>query len=250
MTALAHASRRDTFSGRVVARLADAGFDAPRADQARVLVFDALALRDDVCDANALLDRTERARALRFHHPRDRDVYVLAHAVWRIVLGECLRLAPSDVPLARTADGQPRLPGTALSTSLSHSGDVVALAVSPAATIGVDIETYPPRVDLDTLMPVFCTRAEIAQLSVLDDVARRWAQMELWTRKEALLKAFGVGLLTDPATTPAPATHLLLPPPEAAHYPPCITRNLEGCDRWVAAFAAPPAIRDIRLHTL
>lgn len=250
MTALAYASPRHTFPERIGARLADTGFATPRADQACVLVFDAVSLRDDVGAATALLDRGERARALRFHYRRDRDTYILAHAVWRVVLGECLHVAPSEVALARTTDGQPRLPGTALSTSLSHSGDLVALAVSPAATIGVDIETYPPRVDLDALMPVFCTRAEIAQLSGLDDVARRWAQMELWTRKEALLKAFGVGLLTDPATTPAPSTHLLLPPPEAAHYPPCLTRNLDGCEQWVAAVAAPPAIRDIRLHTL
>lgn len=250
MTGLACAPLRDTFSQRVVARLTHAGFDAPRADQACVLVFDALTLRDDIGAAAALLDRRERARALRFHYHRDRDTYVLAHAVWRIALGECLHVAASEVPLARTGDGQPRLPGSVLSTSLSHSGDLVALAVSPAATIGIDIETYPPRVDLDALMPVFCTRAEIAQLSALDDVARGWAQMELWTRKEALLKAFGVGLLTDPATTPAPPTHLLLPPPEAAHYPACFTRNLDGCEQWVAAIAAPPAIRDIRLHLL
>lgn len=250
MNTQAHALQQDDFSQRIAMRLGAAGFDVPRADQACVLVFDASRLRAEIGAATMLLDRSERARALRFHYRRDRDTYVLAHAVWRVALGACLGVAPADVALARTSDGQPRLPGSALSTSLSHSGDLVALAVSPSATTGIDIETYPPRVDLDALMPVFCTRAESAQLSTLEDVARRWALMELWTRKEALLKAFGVGLLTDPATTPAPATHLLLPPPEAAHYPPCFTRNIAGCDHWVAALAAPPAIRDIRMHTL
>lgn len=242
------ASFQGAFERGVASVLHDIGFAAPSADQAGVIVFDATSLATHVGAATALLDRRERARAARFRFHRDRDTYTLAHAVWRIALGTCLGVGPRDVPLATTADGQPRLAGTALSTSLSHSGDVVAIAVCPAATIGVDIERFPARIDLDALMPVFCTREESEELAVLQGSERARSLLELWTRKEALLKAFGVGLLTDPATTPAPSTHSLMPPPNAAHYPPCRTRNLRPGKDWIAAIAAPSAIRDIQLH--
>jgi 4'-phosphopantetheinyl transferase len=241
---------RPSFERRMASALRDAGFDAPRADQASVLVFDARAMAPCVGEAAALLDRRERSRAARFRFRRDRDTYTLAHATWRVALGACLAVDPREVPLATTADGQPRLAGTALSTSLSHSGDLVALTVCPAATVGVDIEQWPARIDLEALMPMFCTREECAELEGLDAERRTRALLELWTRKEALLKAFGVGLLTDPATTPAPSTHPLMPPPMAMHYPPCHTRNLRPGRHWIAALAAPPAVRDIRLHTL
>lgn len=241
---------RGPWQQSMAKRLREVGFGAPRADQASVLVFDARSLAGDLRAASALLDRRERLRAGRFRFSRDRDTYTLAHGVWRVALGECLGLAADEVPLATTADGQPRLAGTAFSTSLSHSGTLVALTVCPAATVGVDIESYPARIDLDALMPTFCTRGEIAELRELREDERRRALLELWTRKEALLKAFGVGLLTDPATTPAPSSHLLLPPDNATHYPPCRTRNLPSNTTWIGAVAAPSAVRDVRLHVL
>ena len=244
------ASRVDAFARAVGSMLRDSGFAAPRSSQASVVVFDASTLAGDAPTATWLLDRRERARAARFRFHRDRDTYVLAHAVWRIALGACLGVDACEVPLATTTDGQPRLAGTALSTSLSHSGDLVAFTVCPAATVGVDIERYPPRIDLDALMPVFCTREERDELSTLTDHERARALLELWTRKEALLKAFGVGLLTDPSTTPAPSTHALMPPANAIHYPPCRTRNLHPSKDWIAAIATPSAIRDISLHAI
>jgi 4'-phosphopantetheinyl transferase len=244
------ASRTGAFESAIAATLRDSGFGVPRSSQASVLVFDASTLAADAGTAIWLLDRRERTRAARFRFHRDRDTYVLAHAVWRITLGACLGIDPREVPLATTSDGQPRIAGTALSTSLSHSGDLVALAVCPAATIGVDIERYPARIDLDALMPVFCTREECDELSNLQTAERSRALLELWTRKEALLKAFGVGLLTDPSTTPAPSTHALMPPANALHYPPCRTRNLHPGKDWIAAIAAPSAVRDIALHVL
>ena len=154
------------------------------------------------------------------------------------------------MPLAVTAEGQPRLPGRALATSLSHSGNMVAFAVCVAETVGVDIEQVPSRIDLEALVPMFCTQDEFFQVQGQGRNLRNRRLMELWTRKEALLKAFGVGLLTDPATTPAPAHEVLWPPPAAQHYPACHTRNIGPRDQWIAAIASPAFIHDAQLHQL
>ncbi|NII54945.1 4'-phosphopantetheinyl transferase superfamily protein [Luteibacter sp. SG786] len=241
---------RGDFACAMTGELHAAGFSIPRADQACVVVFDARAMATYAPLAMDVLDRRERARAARFRFRRDRDTYVLAHAAWRVALGICLGVDAREVPLACTGDGQPCLAGTTLSTSLSHSSEYVAFAVCPAATVGVDVEQWPARIDLEALMPMFCTREERAAMASLDEGERTRALLELWTRKEALLKAFGVGLLADPATVAAPAGHAQMPPAKALHYPPCHTRNLPADDGWIGALAAPPAIRDIRLHRL
>ncbi|QWT21691.1 4'-phosphopantetheinyl transferase superfamily protein [Bacillus sp. NP157] len=242
--------RRDQFVRHVGSRLRECGFSAGTARQAVVVVFDAAEFGEHQAGANDVLDRTERARAARFRFRDDRDAYAMAHAVWRVALGQCLAVAPEEVPLAATTTGQPRLPGSALSTSLSHSGSMIAISVCTAATVGIDIERMPAKIDLESLAPVFCTRQEIEDMTAFDGEVRHRRLMELWTRKEALLKAFGVGLRTDPASTPAPAFELLLPPPDAAHYPACATRNVGHEDGWVAAVATPAGVHDARLHVL
>lgn len=238
------------FVERVGEAIRRSGFGATPAHEASVLVFDADGYASDVAAAAELLDARERARAARFRYQRDRNTYTVAHAVWRIALSHCLGVPAEDVPLTPTSDGQPRLAGCALSTSLSHSGSLVAMSVSSAVTVGVDIESMPAKIDLDKLMPVFCTRSEAAEVRDLLPGCRRQRLMELWTRKEALLKAFGVGLLTDPAATPAPAHELLMPPPHVTHYPACHTRNLGDGKAWIAAVAMPAHVRDARLHLM
>jgi 4'-phosphopantetheinyl transferase len=242
--------RTQHFIDRVGELIRASGFGAARAHEASVLVFDTTAFASDLAAAGDLLDRKERTRAARFHYQSDRATYTLAHAVWRIAIGQCIDKAPDAVPLAATDEGKPHLPGVAFSTSLSHSGSMVALSVSTAATIGVDIEVLPAKVDLDALVPMFCTRREAMEVHGLRPACRTRRLMELWTRKEALLKAFGVGFRTDPATTPAPPRELLMPPPDALFAPPCHTRNLGDAEQWIAAVATPAAVHDARVHLL
>jgi 4'-phosphopantetheinyl transferase len=244
------AQRRNAFIDEATTALHKSGFGAASASQASVLIFDTESFPGLAAGASELLDHRERARAARFRFSHDRDIYTVAHGVWRVVLGHCLNTPPGDVPLATTPDGQPRLPGSALATSLSHSGTTVALSVCTAATVGVDIERLPAKLDIEALVPVFCTREEIAGLEDVRGRLRTRRLMELWTRKEALLKAFGVGLLTDPASTPAPAHELLMPPADAAHYPACYTRNVGEEAAWVVAVATPAGVHGARVHIL
>ncbi|QDE39376.1 4'-phosphopantetheinyl transferase superfamily protein [Luteibacter pinisoli] len=240
----------DRFEGAV----RETGFGAFKARQAAVLIFDANRYSDTEAEAAALLDTRERTRAARFQFPSDRTTYTVAHAAWRVAIGVCLGIPAEDVPLAFTPEGQPRLHGVALSTSLSHSRShihsMVAIAVCTGETIGVDIETVPLKVNLLELMPVFCTPQEITTINGFPWYRREHELLRLWTRKEALLKAFGVGLLTDPAKTPAPAHEMLWPPEGCDHQPACHVRNIETGEMWLGALAAPRLVDDMVLHIL
>jgi 4'-phosphopantetheinyl transferase len=220
----------------------------PEAGEARILAFDSRIWACHARQAERLLDDGERRRAARFRFDRDREAYVLAHALWRVALGSCLDVGAADVPLASTSSGQPSLPGTGLATSLSHSGSWTAIAVAGAVTLGVDIERSASRMALGDLLSTICTPAEAANLEQLSGVTREQALLVLWTRKEALLKAFGVGLAEAPATLPAEPGVSVAPPASASALPPCRVRDLELPAGLVGALAAPAGVTRCRVH--
>lgn len=238
------------FAETVRSALAFSGFCRPATDEARMVLFDSAAWAAYAHMADEWLDAGERERAARFHFERDCLAYVMAHAIWRVTLGVCFGTESDHVPLTHTSSGQPQLPGTGLSTSLSHSGSYVAIAICGASTVGIDIEQLRSRIVVDDLLATICTPTEAATLRELSPTVRTQALLTLWTRKEALLKAFGVGLAQAPATLSAMSDEPVAPPPQATDPSPCRVRTLEipfGC---VGALAAPVAVMACKLHHL
>jgi 4'-phosphopantetheinyl transferase len=129
-----------------------------------------------------LLSAAERAALEHFALMRDRRRYGWSHVALRLVLAEWLDRDPANVELARGPSGKPRVTGSAVEFSLAHAGDLALVACGSRA-VGVDVE--PVRV-LDD--PSLFTPAEKARVDAGDGI-------RLWTRKEALLKATGEGLL-------------------------------------------------------
>lgn len=226
------------------------GFTPPGAGEARVVVFDSAAWTSLCADAEALLDSYERERARRFHRAHDRDTYVIAHACWRVVLGAALKMDPASVPLTSSASGQPQLPDTAYATSLSHSDSHVAIALARAKTVGVDIERSPPRNTLHGLVDALCAPSEAAAIETLPVPARTEALLALWTRKEALLKAFGIGLREAPTSIVADADRVIQPPASAPDAPACRVSQLDLPPQLVGALATPASITRHSVHWL
>ncbi|HEY9133718.1 MAG TPA: 4'-phosphopantetheinyl transferase superfamily protein [Dyella sp.] len=227
-----------------------AGFAPPSPGATCVLVFDSTLWNTHIASVHGLLNAVEQARAMRFRFERDREPYAVGHAVWRIVLAACLNVPISAVPLVSTASGQPHLPGTRWVTSLSHSGSWVAIAVGEADCIGVDIERSPSQMNLSALMPRFCTPAECVQLSGLPTPLRETRLLALWTRKEALLKAFGTGLNEDPASMAAAENTIVAAPASCGRTAVCHVRDLDLPASLVGALAVPAGAMSHRLYWL
>lgn len=94
----------------------------------------------------------------------------------------------------RTAQGRPYLPGEAFRFSLSHADGLSVLACAPSGRVGVDLAHSSDAALARQLDPSFFTPAERHALA-----QQRFTPLQLWTRKEALLKAAGTGLLLAPA---------------------------------------------------
>ncbi|TBR36188.1 MULTISPECIES: 4'-phosphopantetheinyl transferase family protein [Dyella] len=239
--------RFEVAADRAFDRLA---WERPREHQVRVLVFDTMGWRQHATAAEDWLDCRERMRAARFRQSHDRVIHVLAHALWRKAIGRCMNLEPLDVPLGFTPLGQPVLPGTGLATSLSHSGRWVAIAIGATPIVGVDIERLPCDLALDDMLGTICHEDEVGAVAALPPGERESAILQLWTRKEALLKAFGVGLTATPASIRLTPDAPMEPPTCARGQPACLIRDIHLPPGLVGALAAPGDVTCVAMHAL
>jgi 4'-phosphopantetheinyl transferase len=140
------------------------------------------------------LSADERVRHARLRQPDDRDRFVVAHALLRILLGRRLGVPPAAVALTDT--GKPRLAGPSRGHefSLSHSGRRVVVAIAASTPVGVDVERVSDDRDLDVLIERVLGAGERSALAGLVGPARREAFYRCWVRKEATVKATGHGL--------------------------------------------------------
>lgn len=147
----------------------------------------------------ALLSDEERRRADRFRKSASRADYIAAHAAMRQILGRYLNQPPGRVRLARDAAGKPVLEDNSpeLSFNLSHSGPWAMLAVTPDRAVGCDIEVMRPEPPYEAGRMVFSAE-EQRSLEAAPEAGRAARFYELWTCKEALLKAMGLGFAREP----------------------------------------------------
>ena len=164
------------------------------------------------------LSDDERARADRRATPLLRDRAVTARGGLRHALGRYLGVPAASLRFTSGPYGKPLLEhaGQALHFNLSHSGGQALLGISHQGRIGVDLEQAAPLpVELlETLAP-----AEAALISAAAGPDRAATFFECWTRKEAFVKATGLGMSLpfdsfDVASHPG-QVRLLAPGPDA-----------------------------------
>jgi 4'-phosphopantetheinyl transferase len=149
--------------------------------------------------ALALLSQEERARHDRFVQARDRRDFAAAHALLRRVLSTYDDTPPAAWMFEATAAGKPRITnrgaaGSDLTFSLSHTRGFVACAVARGMDVGVDIESIDRGADGQEIARRYFSAAEAARLDACPDAERAARFVELWTLKEAYVKAIGAGL--------------------------------------------------------
>ncbi|CAO3410709.1 4'-phosphopantetheinyl transferase family protein [Azospirillum largimobile] len=140
-----------------------------------------------------LLSADELERADRFLMERLTDRFVLRRGLLRLLLGRFTGRDPAALVFDYGTHGKPALPGGP-SFNLSDSEDSLAIAVAAEGRIGVDIERLRPIESADGIADRFFHTAERAALQALPPDRRDEGFLLAWTRKEAFIKAAGVGL--------------------------------------------------------
>jgi len=141
------------------------------------------------------LSDSEAERAARFFKESDRVRYVLAHAMLRTLLARRLAAAPAGIAFTTGQNGKPRLdqPGSGIAFNISHGDGVVALAFA-RRPVGVDLEAVRDNLAFNEIGRRFFQPDELRYLESGGGAEVRNRFFRLWTRKEAVLKALGVGL--------------------------------------------------------
>lgn len=146
-------------------------------------------------DPLTLLDAGERARLERLTNPAVRGRFLAGRVLMRRRLAARLGCDPQDLRLGLGPRGKPDLePPAAFAFNLAHTADAVALALAPAATVGLDVELVRALGSAAQIARRRFTPAEAEWLSASPAERRQRDFFRLWTAKEALLKALGHGI--------------------------------------------------------
>ncbi len=144
-----------------------------------------------------LLQPEECERAARFRFPEHRARFIVARGILRTILGLHLRHPPQSLRFAYGEHGKPALAepaGTGVEFNLSHSAGLAIYAVAVGRAVGVDVERIKPKGSWLQIAQQYFTGTEAAELAALPEEAMRRRFFEMWSAKEARLKALGVGL--------------------------------------------------------
>jgi len=142
--------------------------------------------------ALTVIDRWERAQAERFRFERDRRRFIVRRAQLRRLLASHVGADAAALRFETNPFGKPRLAGGP-HFSLSHSGERMMVAIADVE-VGCDIEWIDPALAWRPLAETLFAAAERVALAALPEPEARAAFFRCWARKEAFVKALGLGL--------------------------------------------------------
>ncbi len=146
-----------------------------------------------------LISDSEQERAARFAFETDQARFVSCRASLRQLLARYTGLAPEEIPFRYEPHGKPAIAvGGGWQFNVSHSRDIAAIAISRFDAVGIDIELIDPDFPREEVAPETMTPDEARDLAALPPVAQPGWFFQLWTIKEALLKAVGGGFSLEP----------------------------------------------------
>lgn len=172
----------------------------------------------DLQAATSILDESELQRVARFagrsgRGRSARDEFIVGRVFTRLVLGVALDRDPSSLRFVVDDNGKPAVAGTEARFNLSHSSGVIALAVAAATEgvgtpgVGIDIETVRPVDQRAAIMAKRYSPLEQALVGASTDASADRQFLQVWTRKEAVIKAAGATLASLSGTDTARPTH-------------------------------------------
>ena len=138
----------------------------------------------------ALLNKEELARANRYLRKEDHNRFIISRVSLRYILSKYIGKQPQEIVFELEPNRKPYINGAGIQYNLSDSNNQVLIAIS-GQPVGIDVEYIKPKFYYDTILPLNFSIPEIDFINEQDSPNRFF---KLWTRKEAILKATGIGL--------------------------------------------------------
>jgi 4'-phosphopantetheinyl transferase len=148
-----------------------------------------------------LLTPVEQLQASRRRTGRVQEHFSVGRACLRILLANALGLDPLSLPITTGVHGKPQLShrnGAGIAFNVAHSKDTILIALTRTGPIGVDVEYFDRSTDIMEVAHHNFTARESGSLAAIADPQTRIKTFyRYWTRKEAVLKADGRGLIAS-----------------------------------------------------
>ena len=140
----------------------------------------------------------EQLRAGKFLQEENRMTFVACHSVLRLLLSRSLHVSPLEIEYMLGKNNKPGLVGNPVHFNVTHTKNAFAIAISRDVYVGIDLENTDRNVNIQSIVNYyFSSKERDFILSPKSESARRKRFFLLWTRKEALLKAFGTGIIEE-----------------------------------------------------
>jgi 4'-phosphopantetheinyl transferase len=141
----------------------------------------------------AAITADEDRQRRRFHHAADADRFLVGRGTLRLEVSRRIGIAPRDVRFETGPHGKPHVAGGTPHVNISHSGEVVLVALTTGAPIGVDVEQIKERFVDDAALGQYFSPREVAEMAQLPADLRVRAFFHTWTSRESIMKAVGAG---------------------------------------------------------
>lgn len=148
-----------------------------------------------------ILSNEELNEVNRLKFDKDKKVKVISRFLLRYLLSKYLRQKPEDLTFVKNSFGKISLSNSYLSKikfNYSHSNGIILYSFALNDDIGIDIEKINLKIEFKELAIIYFSKKEIefmGEATSQNAVVRNFYR--IWTRKEALLKALGTGLIND-----------------------------------------------------
>jgi len=149
----------------------------------------------------SFLTTSEKGIAGRFRFEEDRNRFAVGRQALRFLLSKYLTVQPLDISIVAEKGEKPTVggPHSDIHFNISHSGEWILVALGREEA-GVDLEKINPAFDFIQLLEDHFS--EVEKSFILSDQDPVSAFYYLWTRKEALTKAWGTGLQENLKSVP------------------------------------------------
>ena len=147
----------------------------------------------------AILNAEEQQRATRLVKREHQTRFIAGRAMLRSLLGQYLNRAPDQIEFDYLPQGKPVLGQqhsfSSLQFNVSHSHNLALYVISTNnQCVGIDLEFIRPLPQMLSLARRFFTEQEFADLISFPSHQQETVFFQIWTAKEAYLKATGEGL--------------------------------------------------------
>jgi 4'-phosphopantetheinyl transferase len=172
----------------------------PSENQVHLYCLEFAPYLETVSQLSDWLSEEERQRAARLKFAEGRDRFILSHSYTRFVLARYLGIHPRDVAFRTSEMGKPWVAdesgvmGDGFGFNLSHCKTYAAIVVASTALVGVDVEECRPNVDAVGIAKRYFAPEEFEVFDTLSEDETAQYFLQIWTCKEAFVKAIGLGL--------------------------------------------------------